>query len=107
MYFYEVLCLQNLFFLMWCGSYVTATNAEYDLGEFDHEYEFDSGELSEQTSQEYFLVGMIGLGIVLIIVFFSIYLINKQPVKQLTEQESQQRNLTFRFVNRNVVLRRQ
>ncbi|XP_076815096.1 uncharacterized protein LOC143461167 isoform X4 [Clavelina lepadiformis] len=92
MYFYEVLCLQNLFFLMWCGSYVTATNA---------------GELSEQTSQEYFLVAMIGLGIVLIIVFFSIYLINKQTVRQLTEQENRQGYLAFRFVNRNVVLRRQ
>ncbi|CAK8688712.1 unnamed protein product [Clavelina lepadiformis] len=57
MYVCEFLCLKNLFFLMWCGSYVTATNADYN----DATPANEPGELSSQTLLETFLAGMIAL----------------------------------------------
>ncbi|XP_076814026.1 uncharacterized protein LOC143460417 [Clavelina lepadiformis] len=103
MYLCEVLCLNNLFFLMWCGSYVTATNADYN----DPTSAYEPGELSSQTLLETFLAGMIGLCIVLIIVLLCVYRISKQTVRQLRERENRQGYLAFRFVNGNVVNRRQ
>ncbi|XP_076815088.1 uncharacterized protein LOC143461162 [Clavelina lepadiformis] len=101
MYLCEVLCLNNLFFFMWCGSYVTATNSDYN----DPTSANEPGELSSQTLLETFLAGMLGLGIVLIIMLLCIYRISKQTVRQLRERENQQGNLAFRFVNGNVVNR--
>ncbi|XP_076814010.1 uncharacterized protein LOC143460404 [Clavelina lepadiformis] len=101
MYVCEVLCLKNLFFLMWCGSYVTATNADYK----DPTSAYEPGEFSSQNVMEMFQAGMIVLGISLIIMLLCIYRIRKQTVRQLREQENQQRNLAFRFVNGNVINR--
>ncbi|XP_076815091.1 uncharacterized protein LOC143461166 isoform X2 [Clavelina lepadiformis] len=103
MYVCEVLCLKNLFFLMWCGSYFTATNADYK----DPTSAYKPGELSSQNVLETFLVGMLALGIALIIMLLCIYRSRKQTVRQLRERENQQRNLAFRFTNGNVVNRRQ
>ncbi|CAK8688716.1 unnamed protein product [Clavelina lepadiformis] len=98
----EVLCLKILFFLMWCGSYVTATNADYEDSTAAH----DSSKLVSHISLESVLFGMIALGMT-VIVLFVFYRINKQTDRQLREPENQQGNLAFRFVKGNVVNRRQ
>ncbi|XP_076815090.1 uncharacterized protein LOC143461166 isoform X1 [Clavelina lepadiformis] len=108
MYVCEVLCLKNLFFLMWCGSYFTATNAVLFVTDYkDPTSAYKPGELSSQNVLETFLVGMLALGIALIIMLLCIYRSRKQTVRQLRERENQQRNLAFRFTNGNVVNRRQ
>ncbi|CAK8688711.1 unnamed protein product [Clavelina lepadiformis] len=84
---------------MWCESYVTATNADYN----DPTSAYEPGEFSSQNVMEIFQAGMIVLGISLIIMLLCIYRIRKQTVRQLREQENQQRNLAFRFVNGNVI----
>ncbi|CAK8688717.1 unnamed protein product [Clavelina lepadiformis] len=101
MYVCEFLCLKKVFFLMWCGSYVTATNADYK----DSTPAYSSGEFVPQILLESFQFGMIGLGIAVIVILFVFYRISKQTDRQLRERENQQRNLALRFANGNVVNR--